>query len=71
MQIVVARNVYVQLRTHTLGVAHFAQNTAIGRGNALNGPVGAVGIEMDVHGGIAGQIHTLDFGQYCCQVGAA
>ena len=59
MQIVVARNVHIQLRTHTLRMAHLAQNTAIGRGNALNGPVGAVGVEMDIHGGFAGKVNIL------------
>ena len=40
-------------------MAHLAQNPAVGRGDALNGPDGAVGVDIHIHGGGTAQVHIL------------
>ena len=70
--IVLTGNVAVQVLTDTLTVAHLAEDTAVGAGDALNGEQGAVGVEGGIHGGLAIQIHVLGgdltiLGQLQCQ----
>ena len=59
LDVIVAGHVLVAAVAVTLAVAHFAKDTAIGRGDALNGEQGAVGVEGGIHGGVAFQIHVL------------
>ena len=59
VQVALTGNVAVQILTNTLRVAHLTEDTAIGRGDAFNGPNGTIGVEVHIHGGVAGKIHIL------------
>ena len=48
-------HVLVQHFAGTLGMAHAAEHTAVGAGDAFDGLYGAVGAAEDVHGGLAVQ----------------
>ena len=57
--IVLTGDVAVEAGAGALAVAHLAQDPAVGGGDALDGPGGAVGVEGGVHGGRAGEVHVL------------
>ena len=59
LDVVVAGDILVAAIAETFAVAHLAEDTAIGRGDALDGEDGAVGIEVDISGGLVQQIHVL------------
>ena len=56
--VVLAGNVAVQILADTLAVAHLAEDTAVGRGDTLDGEQGAVGVEGGVHGPKALKLQT-------------
>ena len=47
------------MRADAFGVAHFAEDAAVGGGDAFDGPDGAVGVVVGVHGGGAGEVGVL------------
>ena len=57
--VVLAGDVLVQAGADALAVTHFAEDPAVGGGDALDGVQRAVGVEVDVGGGIAVQINVL------------
>ena len=57
--VVLAGDVFVQAGSDALAVAHFAEDPAVGGRDALDGVQRAVGVEVDVGGGIAVQINVL------------
>ena len=57
--VVLAGDVLVQAGADALAVAHFAEDPAVGGRDALDGVQRAVGVEVDVGGGVALQINVL------------
>ena len=53
------RYVLIQIFALALAVTHLAENSAVGRGNALDSEQRTVGVEGGVHGGIALQVNVL------------
>ena len=59
LDIILAGDVFVQAGADSLAVAHLAQDSAVGGRDALNGVQGAVGVEVDIGGGVAVQVNVL------------
>ena len=59
LHVVVPRDVPVEVRSDALAVAHLAEHAAIGAGDALHGPEGAVGVPVVIQGGLARLVHIL------------
>ena len=57
--ILVARNVAEQARSKTLAVAHLAEDTSVGAGDAFDSIQAAVRVERSVHGRYALSIYIL------------
>ena len=57
--VVLAGDVLVQAGTDALAVTHFAEDPAVGGGDALDGVQRAVGVEVNVSGGVALQVNVL------------
>ena len=51
--------ILIQHFAGTLGMAHAAEDAAVGAGDAFDGLHAAVGAEQDVHAGLAAEIHIL------------
>ena len=52
-------HVAVQVVAATLGMAHLAQDAAVGARDALDGECGAVGVDGEIHAGLTGLAHVL------------
>lgn len=52
-------HVAVQVVAATLGVAHLAQDTAVGARDALDGERGAIGVDGEIHARLAVLAHVL------------
>ena len=52
-------HVAVQVVAATLGMAHLAQDAAVGARDALDGECGAVGVDGEIHAGLAVLAHVL------------
>ena len=52
-------HVAVQVVAATLGMAHLAQDAAVGARDALDGECGAVGVDGKIHAGLAVLAHVL------------
>ena len=53
MHVLIAVDIHGDVVPDSLGVAHLAENPAVGRRNALDGGEGAVHVPLLVHGDIA------------------
>ena len=57
--VVIAGNVLVEIGADAFGVAHFAEDSAVGRRDAFDREDGTVGVESQIGGRDAVQIHVL------------
>ena len=57
--VVIAGDIHVEAGAVALGMSHFAQNAAVGRGDALDTEHGTVRVERQVFCGVSVHIHVL------------